>query len=138
MQDYTGFRDKPSGVVLLEDCTVKAHDDTSVQKFSFIITHTTQESVVLAAESEKDMLNWMQAVRISRITYMEEATRNEQVASMPFSSAKHPTIFDRVLVTGAWGLGAGRSQGGGGSEGEGGRRHGEAGSIGGETRRGEG
>eukprot|EP00967_Tisochrysis_lutea_P150172 scaffold290013_cov36-Tisochrysis_lutea.AAC.1 len=90
-KDFTGFRDKPSGVVLLEECNVRevaedsnlgaaiacvhgcslrcTHGDSFVcahsafpgRSFCFLLSHSNGESVVLAAESENDMLEWMQA-----------------------------------------------------------------------------
>ena len=79
-KDFTGFRDKPSGIVLLEECNVRTRDDrASAQRFQFVLSHPNGESVVLAAESEKEMLEWMQAVRTSRICVAdaEAATQAE-------------------------------------------------------------
>lgn len=66
-KDFTGFRDKPSGVVLLEECNVRTRDELAQRPFTFVISHNSGESVVLAADSEKEMLEWMQAVRTSRV-----------------------------------------------------------------------
>ena len=34
-KDFTGFRDKPSGIVLLEECNVRTRDDrASAQRFT--------------------------------------------------------------------------------------------------------
>jgi len=81
-KDFTGFRDKPSGVVLLEECNVRTRDDrggSSQRPFTFVLSHANGESVVLAADSEKEMLEWMQAVRTSRmcITDPDAAAQNE-------------------------------------------------------------
>lgn len=69
-KDFTGFRDKPSGVVLLEECNVRTRDERgapTTRPFTFVISHANGESVVLAADSENEMLEWMQAVRTSRM-----------------------------------------------------------------------
>jgi len=69
-KDFTGFRDKPSGVVLLEECNVRTRDERgqpTQRPFTFVISHANGESVVLAADSENEMLEWMQAVRTSRM-----------------------------------------------------------------------
>jgi len=80
-KDFTGFRDKPSGVVLLEECNVRevAEDSNLGRSFCFLLSHSNGESVVLAAESENDMLEWMQAVRTSRmcVTDADAAAMNE-------------------------------------------------------------
>ena len=94
-KDFTGFRDKPSGIVLLEECNVRTRDDmASAQRFQFVLSHPNGESVVLAAESEKEMLEWMQAVRTSRMcvsdpnaaNMLEEARR--QSADSDLDSAR--------------------------------------------------
>ena len=66
-RDFLGFRDKPSGVVLLDECNVRLRDDKAMRPFTFVLSHASNESVVLAAESEKEMHEWMQAVRTSRM-----------------------------------------------------------------------
>ena len=38
-----------------------------MRPFTFVLSHASNESVVLAAESEKEMHEWMQAVRTSRM-----------------------------------------------------------------------
>ena len=60
-KDFTGFRDKPSGVVLLEEGNVRTVDTGALQKYTFMLAHPNGESVVLAAETEKEMHEWMQA-----------------------------------------------------------------------------
>ena len=51
-KDFTGFRDKPSGIVLLEECNVRTREDKgSAQRFQFVLSHPNGESVVLAATS---------------------------------------------------------------------------------------
>ncbi len=103
-KDFTGFRDKPSGAVLLEECNVRTREDRSgpqqksfmcvharprprplrvrrppYRDRRFVLSHAAGESVVLAADSEKEMLEWMQAVRTSRmcITDPEAAAQPE-------------------------------------------------------------
>jgi hypothetical protein len=78
-KDFTGFRDKPSGVVLLEEGNVRTVDTGALQKYTFMLAHPNGESVVLAAETEKEMHEWMQAVRTSRmcITDADAAGQNE-------------------------------------------------------------
>jgi len=78
-KDFTGFRDKPSGVVLLEEGNVRTVDTGALQKYTFMLAHPNGESVVLAAETEKEMHEWMQAVRTSRmcITDADAAMQNE-------------------------------------------------------------
>lgn len=79
-KDFMGFRDKPSGVVLLEECNVRMRDEKGAQRlFTFVLAHPNGESVVLGAESEKEMHEWMQAVRTSRmcITDAEAANQTE-------------------------------------------------------------
>ena len=66
-RDFLGFRDKPNGVVLLDEANVRLRDDKSMRPFTFVLSHAGGESVVLAAESEKEMHEWMQAVRTSRM-----------------------------------------------------------------------
>jgi len=66
-KDFTGFRDKPSGVVLLEEGNVRTVETGALQKYTFMLAHPNGESVVLAAETEKEMHEWMQAVRTSRM-----------------------------------------------------------------------
>merc|ERR1740130_74153 len=73
-RDFTGFRDKPSGAVLLEECNVRTREaSTGPQQraFMFVLSHGAGESVVLAADSEKEMLEWMQAVRTSRMCIVD-------------------------------------------------------------------
>ena len=60
-KDFTGFRDKPSGVVLLEEGNVRTVETGALQKYTFMLAHPNGESVVLAAETEKEMHEWMQA-----------------------------------------------------------------------------
>uniref|UniRef100_A0A7S2CEE8 PH domain-containing protein n=1 Tax=Haptolina brevifila TaxID=156173 RepID=A0A7S2CEE8_9EUKA len=83
-KDFLGFRDKPNGVVLLDEANVRLRDDKqSGRPFTFVLSHVGGESVVLAAESETEMHAWMQAVRTSRMcvsdpmaaNMMEEARR---------------------------------------------------------------
>jgi len=64
-KDFTGFRDKPSGVVLLEECNVRevAEGANLGRPYTFVLSHSNGESVVLAADTENDMVEWMQAVR---------------------------------------------------------------------------
>jgi len=78
-KDFTGFRDKPSGVVLLEEGNVRTVDTGAMQKYTFMLAHPNGESVVLAAETEREMHEWMQAVRTSRmcITDPDAAMQNE-------------------------------------------------------------
>ena len=66
-RDFLSFRDKPNGVVLLDEANVRLRDDKAARPFTFVLSHPGGESVVLAAESEKEMHEWMQAVRTSRM-----------------------------------------------------------------------
>lgn len=54
-RDFFGFRDKPNGVVLLDEANVRLRDEKSARPFTFVLSHAGGESVVLAAESEKEM-----------------------------------------------------------------------------------
>uniref|UniRef100_A0A7S3ARV1 PH domain-containing protein n=1 Tax=Haptolina ericina TaxID=156174 RepID=A0A7S3ARV1_9EUKA len=81
-KEFTGFRDKPSGVVLLEECNVRAREGQAGEHklFHFSLVHNNgEETIVLGAEYEKEMLEWMQAVRTSRmcITDAEAAKQSE-------------------------------------------------------------
>jgi DNA repair exonuclease SbcCD ATPase subunit len=76
-KDFTGFRDKPSGVVLLEECNVRSVDTGAVQKYTFMLAHPNGETVVLAAETEKEMHEWMQAVRTSRMCITDPDAANQ-------------------------------------------------------------
>jgi len=81
-KEFTGFRDKPSGVVLLEECNVRAREGQTGENklFHFSLVHNNgEETIVLGAEYEKEMLEWMQAVRTSRmcITDPEAAKQSE-------------------------------------------------------------
>ena len=119
-RDFLGFRDKPNGVVLLDECNVRLRDDKVVQivlrctraalaavscapvrasvpcfaqtmrPFTFVLSHAGGESVVLAAESEKEMHEWMQAVRTSRMCVSDAAAANmlEEVSSRQCGSKK--------------------------------------------------
>lgn len=63
-KEFTGFRDKPSGVVLLEECNVRAREGQVGEHklFHFSLIHNNgEETIVLGTEYEKDMLEWMQA-----------------------------------------------------------------------------
>ena len=62
-KDFNGFRDKPNGVVLLDECNVRLRDDKGMRPFTFVLSHAGGESVVLAAESEKEMHEWMQVIQ---------------------------------------------------------------------------
>lgn len=76
-KDFNGFRDKPNGVVLLDECNVRLREEKGMRPFTFVLSHAGGESVVLAAESEKEMHEWMQAVRTSRM-----CVADAQAASM--------------------------------------------------------
>ena len=66
---------------LLEECNVRTRDDrASAQRFQFVLSHPNGESVVLAAESEKEMLEWMQAVRTSRICVADASAATQAEA----------------------------------------------------------
>ena len=68
-KDFTGFRDKPSGVVLLEECNVRSREDggdANERPYMFVLSHANGEGVVLAADSEKEMLEWMQVLLFPR------------------------------------------------------------------------
>ena len=54
-------------------------DTGAMQKYTFMLAHPNGESVVLAAETEREMHEWMQAVRTSRmcITDADAAMQNE-------------------------------------------------------------
>ena len=54
-RDFLGFRDKPNGVVLLDEANVRLRDEKTARPFTFVLSHAGGESVVLAAESEKEM-----------------------------------------------------------------------------------
>ena len=75
-RDFLGFRDKPNGVVLLDECNVRLRDEKSTRPFTFVLSHAGGESVVLAAESEKEMHEWMQAVRTSRMCVSDSTAAN--------------------------------------------------------------
>jgi len=75
-RDFLGFRDKPNGVVLLDECNVRLRDDKTMRPFTFVLSHAGGESVVLAAESEKEMHEWMQAVRTSRMCVSDANAAN--------------------------------------------------------------
>jgi len=82
-KEFTGFRDKPSGVVLLEECNVRAREGQAGEHklFHFSLVHNNgEETIVLGAEYEKEMLEWMQAVRTSRmcVTDPEAAKQTDQ------------------------------------------------------------
>ena len=51
----------PQGVVLLEEGNVRTVETGALQKYTFMLAHPNGESVVLAAETEKEMHEWMQA-----------------------------------------------------------------------------
>ncbi|EOD18598.1 hypothetical protein EMIHUDRAFT_243707 [Emiliania huxleyi CCMP1516] len=96
-KDFTGFRDKPSGVVLLEEANVRESGEGGYygRPFTFVLSHSGGESVVLAAETEKEMVEWMQAVRTSRLCVtdaeaaaMSEAQR-QQAAEADIDAAVH-------------------------------------------------
>ena len=76
-KDFNGFRDKPNGFVLLDECNVRLREEKGMRPFTFVLSHAGGESVVLAAESEKEMHEWMQAVRTSRM-----CVADAQAASM--------------------------------------------------------
>ena len=76
-RDYNGFRDKPNGVVLLDECNVRERVDKT-RAHTFMLNHPTGESVVLAAETENEMHEWMQAVRTSRMCIADAAAANMQ------------------------------------------------------------
>jgi len=87
-RDFLGFRDKPNGVVLLDEANVRLRDEKTARPFTFVLSHAGGESVVLAAESEKEMHEWMQAVRTSRMCVsdhaaagMSEETRRDSAES---------------------------------------------------------
>jgi len=75
-KDFNGFRDKPNGVVLLDECNVRLRDDKTMRPFTFVLSHAGGESVVLAAESEKELHEWMQAVRTSRMCISDPNAAN--------------------------------------------------------------
>ena len=79
-KDFNGFRDKPNGVVLLDECNVRLLQDKLTDKamrpYTFVLSHAGGESVVLAAESEKEMHEWMQAVRTSRMCVADPNAAN--------------------------------------------------------------
>ena len=87
-KDFTGFRDKPSGVVLLEEGNVRTVDTGALQKYTFMLAHPNGESVVLAAETEKEMHEWMQAGA--------DATRHPRRAACAFRTA--PRAIVRALA----------------------------------------
>ena len=66
-------------MVLLEEGNVRTVDTGAMQKYTFMLAHPNGESVVLAAETEREMHEWMQAVRTSRmcITDADAAMQNE-------------------------------------------------------------
>ena len=66
-KEFSGFRDKPSSVVLLDEANVRLQTDKSLRPFAFALSHANGESVVLAAESEKEMHEWVHAIRTSRL-----------------------------------------------------------------------
>jgi len=95
-RDFLGFRDKPNGVVLLDEANIRPRDEKSARPFTFVLSHAGGESVVLAAESEKEMHEWMQAVRTSRMCVsdhaaagmLEEARRDSAEADLENARAK--------------------------------------------------
>ena len=48
-------------MVLLEEGNVRTVETGALQKYTFMLAHPNGESVVLAAETEKEMHEWMQA-----------------------------------------------------------------------------
>ena len=48
-RDYNGFRDKPNGVVLLDECNVRERSDKT-RSHTFMLAHASGESVVLELE----------------------------------------------------------------------------------------
>lgn len=74
--------DKVSKLHLLGESAVDAkvqHIRPRVQTlrpFTFVLSHAGGESVVLAAESEKEMHEWMQAVRTSRMCVSDSTAAN--------------------------------------------------------------
>ena len=52
---------RSQGVVLLEEGNVRTVETGALQKYTFMLAHPNGESVVLAAETEKEMHEWMQA-----------------------------------------------------------------------------
>ena len=96
-KEFTGFRDKPSGVVLLEECNVRAREGQAGSQipFQFSLVHNNgEEAIVLGAEYEKEMLEWMQAVRTSRMCISDpEAAKQSEgeraaAAQMELDSAR--------------------------------------------------
>jgi len=77
-RDFLGFRDKPNGVVLLDECNVRLRDDKSMGRpFTFVLSHAMGDApLVLAAETEKEMHEWMQAIRTSRMCIADPAAAN--------------------------------------------------------------
>ena len=75
-RDFLGFRDKPNGVVLLDECNVRHRDDKTMRPNTFVLSHAGGESVVLSAETEKEMHEWMQAVRTSRMCVSDASAAN--------------------------------------------------------------
>ena len=47
--------------MLLEEGNVRTVETGALQKYTFMLAHPNGESVVLAAETEKEMHEWMQA-----------------------------------------------------------------------------
>ena len=91
--EYNALRTKPSGVVLLEDCSVRQKDSASsvealTRPHTFVISHPSGESVLLAAESEREMLEWMQAVRTTRLSVVDDSATNMSEAQRQASAQK--------------------------------------------------
>ena len=75
-KDFNGFRDKPNGVVLLDECNVRLREEKGMRPFTFVLSHAGGESVVLAAESEGRCTNGCR-LRTSRM-----CVADAQAASM--------------------------------------------------------
>ena len=73
-RDYNGSR-QPNGVVLLDECNVRERSDKT-RSHTFMLAHASGESVVLAADTEKEMHEWMQAIRTSRMCVADAAAAN--------------------------------------------------------------
>lgn len=96
-KDFLGFRDKPSGMILLDECNVRVPDADDREKslamtsrqFSFVLAHASGESVVLAAETEREMQEWLQALRTARMCVPDvHSASQEEEARRPLANAQ--------------------------------------------------
>jgi len=77
---------------------VRTRDDRGAAQrpYTFVLAHANGESVVLAADSEKEMLEWMQAVRTSRMCVTDsDAAQMGESARRADAEAELDTAMER-------------------------------------------